>query len=98
VFAEGVIAAPKVHPSHIGLPVDNRNRYPDNDGMTPQQLIAHYGTQVAAAEALGTRQSTVSDWCRKGWIPVARQILIETATRGELRANLADAAREYARG
>lgn len=55
--------------------------------MTPNDLIAYYGTQTAAAEALGTRQSTVSDWCRAGHVPYHWQMLAEEVTAGALRAD-----------
>lgn len=54
--------------------------------MTFDQLMAHFKTQVAAAEALGIAQSSVSEWQKNG-IPFVRQVQFERATRGKLRAD-----------
>jgi hypothetical protein len=54
--------------------------------MTYQDLIAHYGTQQAAAAAIGMSQSTVSDWGTKG-IPYLRQVQYQEITRGRLKAD-----------
>jgi len=55
--------------------------------MTPHDVIFHYGTQAAAAEALGLKQPSVSDWVRAGYVPWLRQLDIERMTGGALRAN-----------
>ena len=56
--------------------------------MTPEQVVAHFGgTQVKAAEALGLRQSAVSEWFRHGYVPLGRQYEIQVLTGGTLRAN-----------
>jgi DNA-binding transcriptional regulator YdaS (Cro superfamily) len=65
--------------------------------MTPSELIAHFGTQSAASGALGVAQSLISDWAAQGYIPIARQIIIERKTGGALLANLDDAVSEVAR-
>ncbi len=54
-------------------------------GMTYDDLIRHYRTQVAAADAMKVHQSTVSDYRRNG-IPALRQLQIEALTKGALRA------------
>ena len=53
--------------------------------MTPAQVIEFYGTQTAAAEALGLRQSAVSQWVQRGRVPMLRQFEIELLTKGELK-------------
>lgn len=55
--------------------------------MSPQELITHFGTQAAAAKALGCAQSTVAEWCSDGAIPEGRQYQIELATAGALVAD-----------
>lgn len=60
--------------------------------VTYDQLIAHYGTQKAAGEALkvfdgdGVGQSSVAEWKEKG-IPAPRQAQYELITGGALRAD-----------
>ena len=56
--------------------------------MTPQEVVEFFGTQVAAATALGIKQSSISEWVVKGEIPETRQYQIELATAGALRADL----------
>lgn len=58
--------------------------------MTPQDVISHFGSQVATADALGLSQPSVSDWVRAGYVPWLRQLDIERQTNGALRANPAD--------
>ena len=55
--------------------------------MSPSALVAHFGSQTAAARAIGTRQSTVSDWVRADHIPFVRQKQIEEVTGGALVAD-----------
>lgn len=62
--------------------------------MKPKQVVNHFGTQTAVAVALGMRQPSVAEWVRKGHVPFLRQIQIEQATKGELRASGA-AKRQY---
>jgi hypothetical protein len=54
--------------------------------MIYDDLISHFRTQVAAAEALGVFQSTVSDWKARGAIPPLRQLQVEALTAGKLKA------------
>jgi DNA-binding transcriptional regulator YdaS (Cro superfamily) len=56
--------------------------------MTPQQAIAHFGTQAKLARSLGLAQSTVAEWSTNLEIPIARQYQIELATLGALRADI----------
>ncbi len=57
-----------------------------NTGVTYDQLIAHYVTQRAAAEALGLAQASVSEWQEEG-IPPPRQAQYELLTKGKLKAD-----------
>lgn len=53
--------------------------------MTYVDLIAHYGTQRAAADALGIKAPSVAEWKEKG-IPLPRQAQYEILTDGALKA------------
>ena len=55
--------------------------------MKFDQLIDHFGSQVAAAEALGLTQPTLSNWKKRGRIPHLQQLRIEHATKGKLKAS-----------
>jgi DNA-binding transcriptional regulator YdaS (Cro superfamily) len=54
--------------------------------MTYQEALAHFGTQVKMAAALGITQSTVSLW--KGSVPAAYQYQMEIITDGALQADI----------
>jgi DNA-binding transcriptional regulator YdaS (Cro superfamily) len=54
--------------------------------MTYDDVINHFGTQVATADALGIYQSNVSDWKRNG-VPPLRQLELEALTSGALKAD-----------
>ncbi len=53
--------------------------------MTYADLIAYFKTQTAAAEALGTRQSTVSGW--QEHVPYHWQMRAQEITKGALQAD-----------
>lgn len=55
--------------------------------MTYDELIAHYGSQQAVANALKVGQTTVVYWKKVG-IPTDHQIAAEVETGGKLRADL----------
>jgi hypothetical protein len=55
--------------------------------MTYADLIKHFGSQGAAARALGLSQPSVCDWQEKG-IPLPRQAQYEIITDGALKAEL----------
>ena len=55
--------------------------------MTYDDILKHFGTQVAAAESLGIFQSNVSDWKARGSIPELRQLQLEALTAGTLKAD-----------
>jgi hypothetical protein len=54
--------------------------------MTYAELIQHYGSQVAAARALGIRPPSVAEWKEYG-IPLPRQAQYELLTHGALKAD-----------
>lgn len=56
--------------------------------MTPEQVIKHYGTEQAAANALSCTRQIVNFWLQKGEIPLKTQAFIQLKTNGKLRADL----------
>lgn len=54
--------------------------------MKIDQVIKHFGSQVAAADALGVQQPTISNWKTRGRIPHIQQLRIEHLTNGKLKA------------
>lgn len=57
--------------------------------MKPQDVIKHYGTQKAAATALGMGQSAVANWVARDAVPDLSQLRIEAVTGGKLKADRA---------
>ncbi len=58
------------------------------DQMTPTQVISQLGgTQEKAAKALGVRQSAISQWLVRGFVPLTRQYQVQVITGGQLQAN-----------
>ena len=55
--------------------------------MTPQQFVKFYGTQRAAALALGVTERTVSNYVRDKHIPRIEQWAISYITNGKLKAD-----------
>lgn len=54
--------------------------------MTPSELIRYFGSATKAAEALGITKAAPGMWAKRGYIPLARQKIIEEITHGELKA------------
>ena len=54
--------------------------------MKIDQVIKHFGSQVATADALGVQQPTISNWKTRGRIPHIQQLRIEHLTNGKLKA------------
>lgn len=54
--------------------------------MTIDEFIQFFGTQVAAAKAIGATQPSISMWRKRGRIPHLQQIRIEVVTKGKLKA------------
>ena len=55
--------------------------------MTPDQVVAYFGSRKAAAFALGVHYQTIYDWIVAGKIPNMRQYFIQNITNGELIAD-----------
>lgn len=68
---------------------------PKIDAMTYADLINFYGSQGAAARALGLAQSSVWEWQEKG-VPLPRQAQYQLITRGKLKADLPEPTEERA--
>ena len=56
--------------------------------MSPNQLIAHYGSDNKAALNLGLTVQAVRIWVRKGEIPIWSQNAIAWITRGKLKPGI----------
>lgn len=54
--------------------------------MTLDQVKKHFGTIKAAAQSIGCHRNTLLYWQAQGVIPWRRQLEIERATNGALRA------------
>lgn len=54
--------------------------------MKIDQVIKHFGSQVAVANALGVQQPTISNWRTRGRIPHLQQLRLEHVTKGKLKA------------
>lgn len=54
--------------------------------MNFDQVIDHFGSQVAAADAIGVTQPTLSNWKKRGNIPQLQQLRIQHITKGKLKA------------
>lgn len=57
--------------------------------MHVDQVITFWGTQVAAAAAIGVTQPTISMWRARGSVPRLQQLRIEHLTGGRLKADKA---------
>jgi DNA-binding transcriptional regulator YdaS (Cro superfamily) len=57
--------------------------------MDFQKVIDHFSTQVAVAKALGITQPAVALWRIRKRIPALRQLQIERASKGRLKASAA---------
>lgn len=60
--------------------------------MSHDELIEHYGSQAAAARAIGVKPPSVAEWKEKG-IPLPRQAQYELDTGGKLKADRPETAK-----
>jgi len=56
--------------------------------MRKADVIAHFGTETAAAKALGCTKSAVNQWKEDRPIPLERAIRAQAASNGRLRLDL----------
>jgi predicted site-specific integrase-resolvase len=54
--------------------------------MKTSDLLNHFKTQQAVADALGIAQASIAKWIRRGYVPHLRQLQLENFTRGALKA------------
>jgi hypothetical protein len=54
--------------------------------MTPDALIEHFGGVTATARALDVKPPSVSEWKKRGVVPIGRQYQAQLLSRGKLRA------------
>lgn len=53
--------------------------------MTLNDIKSHYRTFKAAAAAAGCSQSSISNWKKRGKVPLPAQMKFEVLTKGALR-------------
>ena len=53
--------------------------------MRRQDAVKFFGSQTAVGKAIGVSQASVQKW-EEGAIPVMRQLQIEVASKGKLKA------------
>ena len=68
----------------ISLLLDGSEKPAYHLGMKTSDVIAHYGSQAAAGEAIGVAQSAVAQWGESP--PELRQLQYEVLTGGALNA------------
>lgn len=71
---------------NIALAIHLQASTTDED-MKPKDALSHYGTQLALADALNLKQSSIAKWVKSGAIPQLRQLQIESITNGKLKAD-----------
>lgn len=62
--------------------------------MSPSELLTHYKTKVAIADAGGVDRQVVQGWFDRGRVPLDQQTKYEVATAGALKADVSDEFRE----
>jgi hypothetical protein len=62
--------------------------------MSPSELIAHYKTKAAVADAIGVDRQVVQGWFERGKVPLEQQTKLEVATDGRLKADVSEEFRE----
>lgn len=55
--------------------------------MKLEHVIKYFGTQVAAADAIGVSQPTLSNWKTRGRIPHIQQLKLQHVSGGKLKAD-----------
>lgn len=68
----------------IGAAIDFDNRSNYYSGMRTKDVIEHFGSQAAVADALGIKQPSVAGWGE--FVPPLRQVQIEKLTGGKFKA------------
>lgn len=66
--------------------------------MTPEELLHHYKTKAAIAEAGGVDRQVVQGWFERGRVPLDQQTKYEVDSDGALRADVSDEFRRVVRG
>ncbi len=55
--------------------------------MKPADVIKFFGTQQAAAAALGFGQSSIANWVARDKVPPISQLKLEIISEGKLKAD-----------
>lgn len=56
--------------------------------MTIEEVLAFYGSGYKVMQALGIRRQNWTEWVKKNSIPPGKQIMLQTLTKGKLKARL----------
>ena len=62
--------------------------------MSPSELLTHYKTKAAIADAGGVDRQVVHGWFERGRVPLDQQTKYEVATDGVLKADISDEFRD----
>lgn len=62
--------------------------------MSPAELLKHYGSKVAIAQAGEVDRQVVHGWFERGRVPLDQQTKFEVATDGALKADVSDEFRD----
>lgn len=62
--------------------------------MSPSELLSHYKTKIAIADAGEVDRQVVHGWFDRGRVPLDQQTKYEVATKGALKADVSDEFRE----
>lgn len=65
--------------------------------MNLEDVVKHFGSARALAFEINTSPQAVSHWRRNGYIPFAKQLLIERHTQGLFVADEEDTNSRYAK-
>jgi hypothetical protein len=65
--------------------------------MSPADLLRHYKTKVAIAEAGGVDRQVVQGWFDRDRVPLDQQTKYEVDTRGALKADVSEEFRDVVR-
>jgi hypothetical protein len=66
--------------------------------MTPDDLLSHYKTKAAIAEAGAVDRQVVQGWFERGRVPLDQQTKYEVATAGALKADVSEEFRRVVQG
>lgn len=54
--------------------------------MTLEEVIEYYGNQSKVARALHISRAALTEWKKRGYVPLVQQYRLEKITKGKLKA------------